>query len=266
MLVLYDLPNWLLGIVIVATVMTVTYAGYFTLRRIWRPVINETETSVAMSVLGVIATIHSLLLAFSAVSVWDSFGSAEEAVIREANTIGAMARDLALFDTPESMEARRLLRGYAELVIAEEWNTMRDGEPHAPTWTTFDRMFSAVGQLEPDTPRHVALLPEILERANDLLKERRSRLHTSASGVPGTLWAVVLIGTGLVLITTVVLPPTRFNLVMIGQVSLSIGLVFFLIVAMDRPFAGKESISPGPFQLALDHMRRWDAEIATSGP
>jgi hypothetical protein len=38
-------------------------------------------------------------------------------------------------------------------------------------------------------------------------------------------------------------------------------LVFFLIVAMDRPFAGKESISAAPFELAIENMRRWNAEV-----
>jgi Protein of unknown function (DUF4239) len=265
MLGLYDIPNWLMGVVIVSITVTLTYAGYFLLQRAWRPSVTDANTSVAMSMLGVIAMVHSLLLAFSAVSVWDSFGSAEEAVVHEANTMGALARDLALFDSADSRQARRMLLAYAELVVNAEWDTMRSGEAHDKTWNAFDRMFLVVGRLEPDTPRRVALLPEILGRANDLLKERRSRLHTSASTVPGTLWAVVLIGTVLTLLTTFVLPPTRFNIFMIGQVSLSIGLVFFLIIAMDRPFAGKESISPAPFELAIDNMRRWESEILEAG-
>jgi hypothetical protein len=37
--------------------------------------------------------------------------------------------------------------------------------------------------------------------------------------------------------TTYVLPPTRFHAAMIGALALSIGLVFYFVVAMDRPFA-----------------------------
>jgi hypothetical protein len=59
-----------------------------------------------------------------------------------------------------------------------------------------------------------------------------------------------------------VLSPTRFNLTIIGLLALSMGLVFYLIVAMDRPYAGEQSISPAPFQLAVENMDRWDAEIA----
>jgi hypothetical protein len=261
MLALYDLPNWVMGVVIVGTIMALTYAGYFVLHRTWRPTITEANASVAMSILAVIATVHSLLLAFSALSVWDSFGSAEEAVVHEANTVGALARDLAVFDSADSREARRMLRAYTDLVVNVEWETMRNGQANTETWNAFDRMFLAIGRLDPDTPRRVALLPEILARTNELLKDRRSRLHTSASAVPGTLWTVVLIGTVLTLATIFMLPPTGFNIFMIGLVSLSMGLVFFLIVAMDRPFAGTESISPEPFESTIDNIRRWDAEI-----
>jgi hypothetical protein len=197
--------------------------------------------------------------------VWDSFGSAEEAVVHEANTLGALARDLAVFDSPESRQAHRMLRAYAEVVVNAEWNTMRNGVANIEAWNAFDRMFLVIGRLDPDTPRRVALLPEILQRTNELLKERRSRLHTSESGVPGTLWTVVLIGTLLTVGTMFVLPPTKFNILMIAVVSLAIGLVFFLIIAMDRPFAGKESISPAPFQLAIDNMIRWNSEIMKTG-
>ena len=72
---------------------------------------------------------------------------------------------------------------------------------------------------------------------------------------------VVLIGAAITMIATYVLPPTRFHGWMVGLLALSFGLVFFLIIAMDRPFAGKESISPEPFTSSIMNMQRWDAVI-----
>ena len=59
-----------------------------------------------------------------------------------------------------------------------------------------------------------------------------------------------------------VLPPARFSLWIMGLLSTAIALVFYLIVAMDRPFAGEQSISPEPFQLAIENMQRWDSDIS----
>jgi hypothetical protein len=203
--------------------------------------------------------VNSLLLAFSAVSVWDSFQDADAAVTEEANTIEALARDLAVFDSPRAREARSQLRQYTQLVVSDEWPSMQRGEASPEAWDLFDDLFRSIGDLEEGSTRQETWMYEVFWRTNELLKQRRTRLYTAQSEVPGTLWAVVLIGTVLCMLTTYVLPPSRFNLAMIASLALSIGLVFYFIVAMDRPFAGKESISPAPFMEAIDNMQRWDA-------
>jgi hypothetical protein len=261
MLPLYNLPDWLMARTIVSTSVALCYAGYFAFHRVYRPSFSDDERSLAMTVLGAVATVNSLLLAFVAVSVWESFGSAETAVVDEANTVSELARDLAIFDSAESRAARHLLRQYAEEVVNTEWRDMQRGQANNQVWVTFDRLFVAVGTIEPETARHTALLPEVLARTNELLKLRRTRLHTSESAVPLTLWSVVLLGTLLTVACTFVLSPTRFNLWMIGMLATSIALVLHLIVAMDRPFAGEQSIGAEPFQTAIDNMQRWDKEV-----
>jgi hypothetical protein len=261
MLPLYNLPDWMMALTIVATIVALCFASYFTFHRMFRPAFSDEERSLSMTVLGVVATVNSLLLAFVAVSVWESFGEAETAVVDEANTVSELARDLAIYDSDSARDARRLLRQYAEQVVNVEWQDMQRGQANRDVWITFDQLFVAVGVIEPDTPRHAALLPEILARINELLKLRRTRLHTSESAVPLTLWSVVLLGTALTIAGTFVLSPTRFNLWMIGLLATSIALVLHLIVAMDRPFAGEQSIGAEPFQLAIDNMHRWDREV-----
>jgi hypothetical protein len=259
---LHDLPNWLLGVCIVASMLGVSFAGYFAFHRVSRPSFVESNIGVALAVLSALSTTTSLLLAFSAVSVWESYGAAEESVVQEADTVGALARDLAIYDSTESRESRRLLRRYAEAVVTVEWPEMQLGNTTGGVWATFDDVFAAIGTIEPDTPRRLALLPEIWARTNELLAHRRNRLFASESQFPGTLWAVAVIGTVLTIVTTFVLPPTRFHLWMIGLLVLSLALVFWLILAMDRPFAGQENIGPELFGSAIENMERWDARQA----
>jgi hypothetical protein len=262
MLFLYDLPDWLMAVLIVITVVALSYAGYFLVRRVCGRSFTDEERDLSMTVLQVVATINALLLAFVAVSVWESFGDAESAVVHEANSVAELGRDLAAFNSAQSHDARRMLREYADMVVKVEWPQLGSARSSTETWNVFDRMFNAVEQLEPDTPRREALMGEILGHADDMVDGRRTRLHTAEAAVPLQLWAVVVIGTMLTIATTVVLSPTRFNLTMVGLLALSMGLVFYLIVAMDRPYAGEQSISPAPFQLAVENMDRWDAEMA----
>ena len=223
MLFLYELPDWLMAVCIVGPVVGLAYPTYFLLRRLWRRSFTDDETNVAMRMLTVIGTIWALLLAFVAVSVWQSYGDAETAVVNEANSVAELARDLAIFDSTQSREARHKLREYANTVVTVEWHDMARGQSNREAWDAFDRMFHAVGKLEPDTPQREALMPEIWAKADDVLDGRRTRLHAAEAAVPLRLWMVVLIGSALTLGTTVVLSPTRFNLWIIGLLAMSIG-------------------------------------------
>lgn len=264
-LALYDLPNWVFGLLISSSWVLIGLGGHLVFQRLCRVGFAEAERNLAIAMLAVIATITSLLLAFSAISVWESFGSADKAVRGEAITMGALARDLAVYDSAESRQTRDLLRRYAAEVIEQEWPAMRRGQSDDPARVTFDEMFRSAGRIEPHSPREAALMPEIWARTNELIKYRRERLYASEARVPATLWTVVVVATLLTLATTWVLPRTAFNLAAAGLLSCAFGLVFFFIAAMDRPFAGKESIGPEPFESTLLKMGQWDQQTKLAG-
>ncbi len=258
-LFLYDLSNGVLGALFAVGWMTAGVGGQAVFQRLCGVSFSETDKSLATAVLAVIATINSLLLAFTAVAVWEAYSEATRAVSGEASAMGELGRDLATFGTPPALQARERLKDYAEVVIEQEWPAMRREEQSTLARHAFDRMFRTVGELQPTTPREVALMPEIWARTNELVKLRRDRLGTVKDQVPETLWTVVFLGTLLTLLPTYVLPRSRFSQSAIAMLSLSTGLMFFFIVAMDRPFAGKESVSPEPFESMLQDMAAWDA-------
>jgi hypothetical protein len=47
------------------------------------------------------------------------------------------------------------------------------------------------------------------------------------------------------------LPLTRINFAMVAGMSMSTGLIFFFIVALDHPFAGGASVEPEPLKELL---------------
>jgi hypothetical protein len=263
---LYELPNALLGLLVCSIWMAIGLSGYLAFHRVCRTQFAEGEKNLAIALLAVVATVNSLLLAFSAISVWESHGAADKAVRGEAVTIGALARNLVVYESADALTARDLLRTYARTVVNDEWPAMRKGQRSDAAWVAFEQVFSAIGRLDPDTAHETALMPEIWELANELLKHRRERLYASEAEVPSTLWIVVVAGTLLTITTTYIFPRTAFNTTAVGVLSLSLGLVFFFIIAMNRPFAGRESISPHPIASALAKMDIWSEEARKVEP
>jgi Protein of unknown function (DUF4239) len=259
-LFLYDLPNWLLGLVVTGGWVAAGAGGHALLHGV-RPIeVSEGDRNLALTLLGVVATVNSLLVAFAAIAVWETYSDANQAVSAETTAMVQLAHDLSTYDTAGSQAAQQQLKAYARAVVDREWPAMRKDELENNAWQAFDQLFRAVGKLEPATPREVALMPQIWSRANELVKFRRDRLDAMADGVPATLWIVVVLGTALTLVGTWVLPRTRFNQLAIAMLSCAMGLMFFFMVAMDRPFAGAEGIDPEPFEAVLRNMAAWDSQ------
>lgn len=258
---LYHLPVWQFGSLLLAGWIIPALASFELVHRLWKPRFDDTDKGLALTLLALVATLNSLLLAFCAVSVWESFRSADSAVSNEAVTLSALSRDLAVMGTPPALEARERVRAYTRSILDEEWQDMQGtpgGTGIAGGGLHVNRIFRAVQRIEPGTAAQQALLHEIWARANEMLKFRRERVSASESTVPASLWFVVIAGGVMSLIPLLVLPATAFNRAAVIFLSFSTGLVFFFIAQMDRPFVGDLSISPRPYERTLSGMESWD--------
>jgi predicted neutral ceramidase superfamily lipid hydrolase len=124
-------------------------------------------------------------------------------------------------------------------------------------------MFDATNRIQPVDARRSALLIEVLARVNEMVKHRYSRISVLGVSMPGTLWAVMVIASSLSFALLYVLPATPFNVMLISSWALTLGLAFFFVLAVDRPFAGEISVSPAPFQQTIDSLVAsgiWGAE------
>ena len=73
------------------------------------------------------------------------------------------------------------------------------------------------------------------------------------TGIPAVLWWVVAIGAVLNIALLWLLDmEIHVHLILGGILSLFLGIVIFLIAAMDNPFRGQVSVGPDAFQLVYD--------------
>ncbi|MDR7334580.1 hypothetical protein [Roseateles asaccharophilus] len=265
-LIAYSLPNWVLGAGLVCAWVLIALAMQQLFPQRWRDRASDTDRNVALAALGVIATINSLLLAFSAVSVWDSFATAEHAVQREATAVAQLGRSLTVLDTSQARLARERLRAYGRSVVTREWPEMQQERQSPATLAAFDALFGALGDLKQSTPAETPLLTQTWQQANDLLDYRRARLQAAKGKVPGTLWAVVLVGSALTLLPMAVLPISTSSRGALLVLAVTLGLVFHFVAAMDRPFLGTECVTAEAIEDALAGLQRPPPRPATAVP
>ena len=262
---IYQIPAWLVCVLIVGLMVSVAIGGHALWRRLLGWECTAESNALALGMLAVVAMMLSLLLAFSSVSVWEAYSSAEEAAATEASVSGELVRDLSVYGGPKANAAREAVRSYIESVISDDWPAMARGGYSEIASHKFNAIFHAAAQLEPRTPREEVMLREVWTKANLMNESRRARIAAAlGSAIPGALWGTLLAGIMLNFILFYLLPYNCVNELMLGMYAAMLGLMVFFIIIMDRPYAGTVSVSPYQMESALKSMSRWDGEAVSA--
>jgi len=238
----YSLPIWLATVLVLGTALAVGLGSSFGLRRLFRLDSTEDEAESAVSLMQVVAAYIGILIAFAGVQVWQDFADAESAVHREAASASQLYRDLATYGS-ETMAARTDLRAYTTSIVRDEWPLLAQGKASGKTEIALYRLFDAMGKIRPRDSRDSTIYAEAFSGLNKLVELRRDRLIHSESGMPMILWIVGLFGSVLIVAYTATFRHSRTNMLMIGGISVALGLVFLFILVVDRPFMGEYSVN-----------------------
>jgi hypothetical protein len=257
------------GIAIVGSSIFVAVAGVILVRRRVSLPILEEQTDVAGFIIAVLGVAYGVLLAFAIFVVWGQFEDTKAGVAREANAVTDAYRLGQGLPEPSRHEIMELARGYARVVVGEEWETTGHGaasleSPRA--WKLLDQLWQVVRETAPRTPAQQAIYSQLLTEVHDLSSERKLRLLAAREGIPSLMWIVLVIGAVATVSFTYFFGVKSFRsqAVMTGALAGTIALNLFLIAAVDYPFTGDLRVSPEAFQQALDVMDRLAVEPAAA--
>jgi hypothetical protein len=247
----------LLGIAIVGVSVLLAHLGLrLVRRRIPLPVL-EKQHEVAGFIIGVLGAIYAVLLAFVVIVVWGQFSDARSTIEREANQLNDLSRMAQGFPAPTQQRILEGLKGYGQLVVSDEWNTMSRGLASQQTQAAMDNLWQIYREIEPQTNRENALYAESLDRLNELSDNRRLRLHASQDDIP-VIIRVLLWGGGLIMIAFTYffgVQSIRSQALMTAALAGEIAFILFLIVALDNPFQGYVRLPPEAIQQVLERIQ-----------
>ncbi|MFT4861044.1 MAG: hypothetical protein ACI95C_000245 [Pseudohongiellaceae bacterium] len=257
---LYDLPEIVLFLVVLLPCLGIGLAGLWLVRsRNWTLQFEDDNGAMAV-VHAFVGVLYAVALGLMVIGVQGSYADVEMAVMREAALSGDLYVDANGLEPDEARNIQALLQQYLTQVIQTEWVIVSNGEERAAITSgaaqaTINRVSSEILQYTPqqDTPYQQIIYAEVLTGLNDLLDQRRTRLHLGSTGVSSVTWSVIIFGA---LITIGILWFYRFkseqaHYGLVGVTSLMFGLMIFLIVAMDHPLWGDFSVSCAPFAEEL---------------
>lgn len=254
---LYDLPPQRLALVFVGAFVGFYWVGCIFLRPILRQFVkyNTGANDIVGYVLSTFGVFYGLLLGLIAVTAYQNVADAGANVTREAAALSALYEDVSRYPPPYGQNLRWLIRDYTRYVIRYAWPLQRQGIIPEEGNVRVDAFHEKLGDFQPQTPAEEILHAEALRQFNHFLEARRMRLFSVTSGLPVSMWYVMILGAVLTLAICWFFE-MRFitQLVLGGILAAYLGLMMFLIFDMSQPFRGDVSISPEAFESLFQRM------------
>jgi Protein of unknown function (DUF4239) len=245
---LYDVPEWLLAPLVVAVIVALSLGGFVAARRVLPPQTNA-ENDVAAAVLATIGVVYGILLALIAVAAWNNYTDAGDATAREADALADMFRQFGGYPEPAQQRLRARVRDYVDVVLSEEWAAVQHQRVSERAMRLRDALAREWAGFEPRTERDRVLHDATGRELTAFLDARRARLASGRAGLPAPLWTVVVLGALITIGCTYFLrvEDERVQLLMISALAATLGLVIFLILALDHPLWGTQGLTPDAF-------------------
>lgn len=249
---LYQIPLWELALLIIGCCVAYTVAGLVVVRR-WVHSLPESENEAAGYLLSIAGVAYAVLLAMIAVGAWEGVNDVESAVQREANALASIYRNVEAYEPAQRDRFREMVGEYVHFVVNDEWPALRLGRRSPRTELAGRRLSGALTAYVPGTSQAQLVYPLVLDQVTAFTDARRMRLLTGTDGLDGVTWFVVILG-GMVTVGFSFFLRTRtlaVHVLLSSFASSILGLLIFLIVAMDHPLWGDISVDPAPFREVL---------------
>jgi hypothetical protein len=201
---------------------------------------------------------YGLAVALIAVSVWQTYSDTSKVVSEEATELAALYRDVSSYPEPVRPQLQNELREYTRYVIEEAWPLQRRGKVPGSGVERMNRFQSVLDKFEPVTEGQKLLHAETLHAYNEMIKARRLRLDAVNTGLPAVMWAVIVIGAFIGLSASFFfrVEDSRLQGIQVLLLATFIGLIIFMIFALDRPFRGDLGVRADPYQLIYDQLMK----------
>jgi hypothetical protein len=199
---------------------------------------------------------YGLATALTAVHVSDEYQNVKGITGREASSLAVLYRNVSEYPEPTRSTLRDEVRAYTHHVIHEAWPLQRRGIVPSEGVKIVDRLESTITRFEPSTEAQKALAQETLASFGRMMDARRLRLDSVGHSLPSAMWLVIVVGAVLSLVSAFYFPvrDARVHRAQVGLLAAFIGLVIFIILALDHPYRGDLGLKATPYEIVYEQL------------
>ncbi len=242
--------TYALMFVFIAASMLFAY-GVLRLTRRFFPALTENEQNeITLLSINIIGAVYGILLGFVIVALWSGYNAASDNVGREASALSSIVRAAQVFPPEYRDEVTKAVGQYDRAVVDDEWPLLREGQTSPKADQAMNQLFVALEHVDPKTEAQKQFFAAAVDRLNDALSARRTRLEQVNASLPNSLRLMMYIGFAVIVAFMSVIGSGRkwLHTAMLLGVTAIIAFNLILTTTLDYPFSGDVSISDEPFR------------------
>jgi hypothetical protein len=266
--VLKIVPDWVGILLYTAVPAVILVAAHAVFRRYVPAQRLIPHHEVAGFLVAVVGVLYAVVLGFLVVTAWSAFDTAQRNADLEASDVAEVFLIARALPEPARSHLRSLMADYAFEVRDHEWPMLADGgqdrvarELLLEAFDTIAAMPIAASASTGEAMRQSAIHDAAFATFRDLSAQRRQRLLDAENHVQFALYFSLVLGALLVFAFVFLFGVERSapQLTMTGLVAGSIGLLFGLIVELDRPYGNGIRVTPTAFTFIIEtnHLAKY---------
>ena len=255
------LPAGQLALVFCAFFVGITWLGILVVHPLMRRLLhrNEPSNELIIHIAGTFGLVYAVLLGLLTIATFQNTKDVQDDISREASDLSTIYHITEGYPEPLRRELKIELRDYTHYVIDKDWPAHRIGLVPEGGEHRLQVFRSTLMSYEPATKTHELLHSELLRYLDAMMVSREQRLAAVTASIPRVLWYVVFIGAFLMIAFLWMLHMELVPQILLGGITaFFLGIMIFLIYALDRPLQGAVSVPPDSFRSVYDLVMKWD--------
>ena len=180
----------------------------------------------------------AILLGMLIATSWSAYNQTNDTLKNEVNYVNDLFKLSEYLNAQQKKEMRETLRGYVHHMIEEEWPLLPLGQYSPKAINYLFKTFDILYQINSTTPQEQFAIDEMRKISTKLIEKRRERVYSAGSSISLVMWTIIISCTILSFCIVGLGAYGNFkpHLLLQSLYGFGVGLLFFLLIILDRPF------------------------------
>ena len=251
---LADLPTVVLFLGFAAVGIALTLLVDLFFRRRMQDQTRTEAGRTAAIMLGVLANIYAVLIAFVIVQGWSNLQEAQTFVDAQGTALTEIRENAKVLGPRDAAAIDLASRAYARSVLRHDFPKIKDEGRRSPvTSAKLEDLYAAVRSVTPRGAAQSAFYDQIVAQLDRIVVARQSAVTASDGSLPPPLYFLLALGGVVVVALACVLDSKhrRSHVMIVCSIAVVIAFMLALVVSFDHPFTGSAAVSDRPVREFL---------------